>query len=135
MFSIYLLFVSLLIIKWTFRFMYRCICGRTFYVTIYVKSVIMYDLQNMLNCKIVWLCLEVSELIFLLFTPKFSRRSIQVLRACLYWENNRILSSTKRGGYWERFIVVFHSHFNRIITIISTDLAECGLLYTEIHIL
>jgi hypothetical protein len=68
-------------------------------------------------------------------TCKFSWRCNQVLRACLYWENDRILYSTWRGGYWKRFIVVFHSKFNRIITIISADLVECGLLNTEIKLL
>jgi len=45
----YLLFLSLLIINWTFRFMYRCICGRTFCVTVCVTFVIMYELQIILN--------------------------------------------------------------------------------------
>ena len=62
MFSSYLLFVSLLIINWTFPFMYKCICGRTIYLIIYVKSVRMCDLQIMLNCKLVSLCLELLGL-------------------------------------------------------------------------
>ena len=39
MFSHYLLCVSVLIINWTFRFIYRCTCDRIFYV--------MYDFQIM----------------------------------------------------------------------------------------
>ena len=124
MLSNYLSFVSVLIINWTFLFMYRCICGRTFYIIVYVKSVKIYDLRLCQTVNFL-LCLEVSGLIILLFTPKFLWRYKLVLRACLYWENNWISSSTRRGVYWKRFILVFHSQCNRIIIIISAYQAEC----------
>jgi hypothetical protein len=58
-FTIIYFFVSLLIINRTFPIMYRCICGRTQYVIVYVKYVNMCDLQIMLNSIFVSLYLKV----------------------------------------------------------------------------
>ena len=80
-------------------------------------------------------CLEVSRRITFAITPKFSWRCKLVMRACMYWENHWILSSTRRGVYWKRFIVFFHSQTNRIIKVIWADQAECGLQNTKIRIL
>jgi hypothetical protein len=49
MFPNSLLSLSPLVINWTFQFMYSCIYGKAFYVTIYVIFVKMYDLQIILN--------------------------------------------------------------------------------------
>jgi len=66
-------------------------------------------------------------------TRKFAWTICLVFRTCLDWESHRMLSSTDRGGYWKRLIVVFQSQFNITITIISAYRVECGLLDTEIQ--
>jgi hypothetical protein len=75
--------------------------------------------------------LRIIQAYVFVITLKFSWRWNPVQRACLCWEDHRILFSNRGGGYWKRIIVFFHSQFNRIIPIISADRAECGLLNTE----
>jgi len=77
---------------------------------------------------------SIEDYIFVI-VRKISWRCVLILRAGLYWENHWILSSTWRGVNWKRFIVLFHSQFNRIIKIISADRTECGLLTTEFKFL
>ena len=79
--------------------------------------------------------LRIIEAYVFIIARKFPWKSNPVMTVWVCWENHRILSTDRRGDYWEQFVVVFHSQFNRIIIIISADGAECGLLNTEIHIL
>jgi hypothetical protein len=73
------------------------------------------------------------EVYAFVISGKLSWGCDQVLIPWLYWVNHLILSGTRNGGYWIRFIVVFHSQLSRIITIISADLAEFGPLDTDLH--
>ena len=83
MFSNSLLFVSALIRNWTVRFMYKCICGRKFYVIICVKSVKVCGLQIVLNSKF-FIMLRSIEVYSFVNTRKYSWRcnlqSVSVLR-------------------------------------------------------